>query len=169
MYDKPNPWQPSPMIVSIGPSIMSSLKSAPTILDEWDQLAFVARRNVPILVVGPELQLDKGWDEATLAWVENIRTRAIKGRIELLEVSNLTLGIEGFGGFEELGARAGMEVALVEAMMVINWLRGWTRRDGRVWKRVGLSTIKYVLYDFASSQLSMQAPNNDYWTTSRYK
>jgi hypothetical protein len=76
MHNKSNPWQPSPVIFSLGPSILSSTSSARTILNEWGALAEAARRNVPILVMGPELQKDKAWNEAALAWVENIRRMA---------------------------------------------------------------------------------------------
>jgi hypothetical protein len=111
MYFKPDPWQPSPVIFALG----QSLDTASPVLREWRTLAEGARRNVPFLVVGPEAQNGDGIENVALAWMEEVR----REKMELLELRNLTMGTSD-GRQSERGQ--GMEMALVEAMMVMNWL-----------------------------------------------
>ncbi|KAK2625810.1 hypothetical protein QTJ16_005122 [Diplocarpon rosae] len=124
-FGKPNPWQPSPLIFSFGQG--SSLDSALSTkaVDEWYTLASASERNVPMLFLSPPafgLKKAPGTSphEGNLA-VWNYHTSmapaAKEKHFDVLSMFNLTLQASSVDG-----ERFGTKVALVEAMMVINWL-----------------------------------------------
>lgn len=118
MYYKLNSWQPSPMIFSLS----TGIRFPNTVLNEWVALAAGAKRNIPILVIGPEAYKDIKVADQDSMWAEDVREMARQRQIELLAVWNLTMKAKGLWRTRGSGLRSREEVALVEAMMVINWL-----------------------------------------------
>ncbi|OWP01081.1 hypothetical protein B2J93_4813 [Marssonina coronariae] len=124
-YGKSNPWQPSPLIFSF--SHASSLDSASSTkaLDEWYTLASGSERNIPMLFLSPPAfglnkapgTLPKGGNLALWNYHALMAPAAKEKHFDVLSLFNLTLQASSVDG-EKFGAK----VALVEAMMVINWL-----------------------------------------------
>ncbi|KAL2071412.1 hypothetical protein VTL71DRAFT_12647 [Oculimacula yallundae] len=124
-YGKSNPWQPSPMIFSFGHGSAFDTDTATRAMDEWVTLATQAERNIPMLFLGPPaFGLNKVPSSApnigNLA-VWNFHTEmmpvAKEKHFDVLSLYNLTLQASSVDG-----ERFGEKVALVEAMMIINWL-----------------------------------------------
>jgi len=90
-------------------------------LDEWSSLATGAERNIPMLYLGPQaMGLNKaGKDGNAALWKfqEEIAEPAKQRHSDVLGLWNLTIQANS-----KDGERYGQNVALVEAMMVINWL-----------------------------------------------
>ncbi|TAQ84098.1 hypothetical protein B7494_g7583 [Chlorociboria aeruginascens] len=124
-YAKPNPWQPTPVIFSVGHSSSFDTIKATRALEEWLALATGSERNVPVLFLGPPaFGLGKPFETApkednALVWAFQEEMAAItkQKHTDILGLYNLTLQASSPDGdlFSE-------KVALVEAMMVINWL-----------------------------------------------
>lgn len=124
-YSKPNPWQPSPIIISLNPASNFDMAEATRALDELLGLASGAQRNIPVLYLGPgafgvgeDASAPFGDDHTAMWHYTEHMTNVVKQRnVDMLGLYNLTLQATSIEGvyFEE-------KVALVEAMMVINWL-----------------------------------------------
>jgi hypothetical protein len=91
------------------------------IFREWRALTSEAKRNVPILVVGPKAMEDSGWPEGpsgeeaqVKAWMEQMSAVKTEMHFDLVGIYNLTL--------ETNGRKLEERLAIVEAMMVVNWL-----------------------------------------------
>jgi hypothetical protein len=124
-YFKPNPWQPSPVIISLGFAASFDITETTRALDELLSLASGAQRNIPVLYLGPQALGSVGdasrsvRDDDTALWhySEKMANVVKQRKVDMLGLYNLTLQATSIEGvyFEE-------KVALVEAMMVINWL-----------------------------------------------
>ncbi|KAH9212497.1 hypothetical protein DL95DRAFT_426527 [Leptodontidium sp. 2 PMI_412] len=124
-YGKSNPWQPSPMIFSFGHGSAFDTGIATRAIDEWSTLATGAERNIPMLFISPPaFGINKAPSSAPrtgnlAAW--NFHTEmapvAKEKHFDVLSLYNLTLQASSVDG-----ERFGEEVALVQAMMIINWL-----------------------------------------------
>lgn len=124
-YSKPNPWQPSPVIFSFGHGSSLDVATTTRALDEWTALATAAERNIPMLFIAPpafglnhsvEATPDNG-NGAVWKYLEEMRLIAKDKHFDVLSFYNITLQSTTLDG-EHFGAK----VALVEAMMIINWL-----------------------------------------------
>ncbi|KAK0102470.1 hypothetical protein ONS95_006089 [Cadophora gregata] len=124
-YGKSNPWQPSPMIFSFGHGSAFDTGIATRSMDEWVTLATGAERNIPMLFLGapafglgkkPNLAPKNGnlvvWDFHT-----EMVPVAREKHFDVLSMYNLTLQASSADG-----EKFGEEVALVQAMMIVNWL-----------------------------------------------
>ncbi|TVY42369.1 hypothetical protein LSUB1_G001499 [Lachnellula subtilissima] len=118
-YDHPNPWQPSPVILSFSPSL--DITTSTRVLDEWAFLPTAAERSIPLLFLGPQATgLNKaGKDGNAALWKfrDEIAEPAKRRHFDVLGLWNLTAQ----AGSKD-GEKYGEKVALVQAMMVINWL-----------------------------------------------
>jgi hypothetical protein len=117
VFSKPNPWQPSPVVFSVSAHPLSDFASTIQILKEWRALATEAKRNVPILVIGPEAVENTGrpGEEVQVErWMEQMGAVKTEMHFDLMGIYNLTLGTHGMMLEERL--------AIVEAMLVVNWL-----------------------------------------------
>ncbi len=94
-------------------------------IEEWTTLAKAAKRNIPMLFLGPPAfgrnktttTLPKG-DNLVVCEFQNEMTRiARRNHFDILSLYNLTVQASSIDG-----VRYGEGVALVEAMMVVNWL-----------------------------------------------
>ncbi|KAH7351067.1 hypothetical protein BKA65DRAFT_395770 [Rhexocercosporidium sp. MPI-PUGE-AT-0058] len=124
-YGKPNPWQPSPMIFSSGHSSAFDTGTATLAIEEWSALATGAERNIPILFVSPPAfginktpgSAPNTGNLAVWNFHEEMAPVASEKHFDVLSLYNLTVQASSVDG-----ERFGEEVALVEAMMIINWL-----------------------------------------------
>jgi len=118
-YDRPKPWQPSPVILSFSPSL--DITTTTRVLDEWASLATAAERKTPLLFLGPQAQgLNKaGKDGNAALWKfqDEIAEPAKRRHFDVLGLWNLTAQAGSTDG-----EKYGEKVALVQAMMIINWL-----------------------------------------------
>lgn len=125
MYGMPNPWQPSPVIFSFGQSSNFDVTTTSRALQEWLDLAIGAERNVPMLLLGPQAFC---WNRSLATSADDINSArqhfyhgiagiASEKYYELLSLFNLTLQASSIDG-----ENFGESVALVEAMMIVNWL-----------------------------------------------
>ncbi|KAI9055843.1 hypothetical protein LZ554_000782 [Drepanopeziza brunnea f. sp. 'monogermtubi'] len=125
MYGKPNPWQPSPLIFSFSRGSSFDSTTTTKALDEWYTLATGAERNIPMLFLGPPAfginkapgTVPKEGNVAVWNYHTAVTPAAKEKHFDVLSLFNLTLQASSADG-EKFGER----VALVEAMMVINWL-----------------------------------------------
>ncbi|CZS99445.1 uncharacterized protein RAG0_07766 [Rhynchosporium agropyri] len=125
IYGKLNPWQPSPMIFSFGHASDFNTDTTVQAMDEWVNLATGAERNIPMLFLGPPaIGLKKvagsasgSGNFAVWNYYKEMMPIAKEKRVAVLGLYNLTLQSSSADGekFDE-------KVALVEAMMIINWL-----------------------------------------------
>lgn len=125
MYSKPNPWQPSPMIFSFSHGSSLDVPTTTRALEEWTGLATAAERNIPMLFLGPpavglnktaEMAPENG-NLALWQYLEQMSPIAKEKHFDVLSLYNLTLQASTADG-----EHFGEEVALVEAMMILNWL-----------------------------------------------
>jgi hypothetical protein len=121
-YFRPHPWQPSPVIYSFGHAAALDIESATAALNEWIFLAYGAERNIPMLFVnppsaGPAASITADSNTAIWDFTKKMEVIAKEKHVEVLSLYNLTL--QTFTGD---GRHFGEKVALVEAMMIINWL-----------------------------------------------
>lgn len=124
-YGKSNPWQPSPMIFSFGHGSAFGVDIASRAIDEWATLATGAERNIPMLFVSPPaFGLNRDLKSAPTSGniaVWNFHTQmapiAKEKHFDVLGMYNLTLQASSIDGerFDE-------KVALVQAMIIVNWL-----------------------------------------------
>lgn len=125
MYSKPNPWQPSPMIFSFGHGSSLGVPTTIRALEEWTSLATAAERNIPMLFLGPpSIGLNntvgttpEGENFAVWQYLEQMSPVAKEKHFDVLSLYNLTLQASTADG-----EHSGEKVALVEAMVILNWL-----------------------------------------------
>jgi len=121
-YSKSSPWQPSPVIFSLG---QVDVETATRAVDEWSSLATGAEHNIPMLFVGPPAFSLMNALESTATdknigvwqFQEQMAGVAKEKHFDILGLYNLTVQASSVDG-----ERFGSEVGLVEAMMVSNWL-----------------------------------------------
>lgn len=121
-YQKPDPWRPSPVIMSLGRGFSLDTSTSLRSMDEWINLASGAQRNVPMLLVGPPaygISKVPGREGNMEIWnyQNEMNKVAVERHIDVLGLWNLTVQASS-----SHGERYGAKVAMVEAMMVINWL-----------------------------------------------
>jgi hypothetical protein len=124
-YSRPNPWQPSPLIFSFSHASSFNIETTRRAMEEWYALATGAERNIPMLFLGPRAfglnkplgTVPKEGNAAVWRYQDQVSGIAKENHIEILGLYNLTMQAS-----TPNGERFGEKVALVEAMMVINWL-----------------------------------------------
>ena len=87
-------------------------------LDQWLALALAAERNIPILFLSPPAIGSPDSNTAVWQFHQRMSTVAKKKHVDILGLYNLTLQASSMNEGRHFGER----VALVEAMMIINWL-----------------------------------------------
>ncbi|EIT78006.1 hypothetical protein F9C07_2282434 [Aspergillus flavus] len=114
--------KPVPVIQSLSLSTSYSLEIAANSMDEWLALAQSSKRDMPFLWIGPtapghqkhfESNIHASSWQYTLDTFEAARTRGM----ETLGMYNATLQADSWDGMHY-----GEKEALIQAMMVINWL-----------------------------------------------
>jgi hypothetical protein len=127
-YSKPNPWQPSPLIFSFSHGLSFDVGATNRAMEEWYTLAAGAERNIPKLFLDslafgvddvnkPADKLPKEGNTAVWSYQEQVSQIAKDSHFDFLSLYNLTMQVSTLDG-----QRFGEKVALVEAMMVVNWL-----------------------------------------------
>jgi hypothetical protein len=116
-YSKPKPWRPSPLVFSLSNSSQLDVAATTRALDEWATLAMGAERNIPMLFLGPRAAEDSRLIGVTQGYESGLAEIAGERKFDVLNLYNATLQASTIDG-----ERYGQRVALVEAMMVINWL-----------------------------------------------
>lgn len=125
VFAKPNPWQPSPIIFSLSHLSSFDVTTTTRALDEWTDLSIAAERNVPMLFLGPPAfglhksatTKPESGNSAVWQYTEEMAPIAKQKHFDVLSLYNLTVQASSTDG-EQFGEK----VALVEAMMVLNWL-----------------------------------------------
>ncbi|KAL4867679.1 hypothetical protein BDV12DRAFT_170888 [Aspergillus spectabilis] len=113
---------PIAVIQSLSYSISYSLETATNSIDEWVTLAKTSARITPFLWIGPTApghqKLPEDNVHATSWQYTQVTAQVAQSRgIDVLGMYNATLQAESWDGL-----RYGEKVALMQAMMVINWL-----------------------------------------------
>ncbi|PMD45006.1 hypothetical protein L207DRAFT_629537 [Hyaloscypha variabilis F] len=123
-YSKPNPWQPSPLVFSFSRSSNYDVPTTTRAVEEWHALAAGAERNIPMLFLGPPALgtekaagLPKERNTGVWQYQEQVFRVVEANHFDVLSFYNLTMQAS-----TPDGEHFGEGVALVEAMMVINWL-----------------------------------------------
>ncbi|KAM3074320.1 hypothetical protein ACMFMG_002866 [Clarireedia jacksonii] len=117
-YQKPDPWRPSPVIISLGRGMNLNIPHTLNAMDEWMSLALGAERHIPILLLGPPAYgVSKEGNLQIWKYQDELEKIARDKHVDVLGLWNLTVQAESWGG-----ERYGGKVKLVEAMMVVNWL-----------------------------------------------
>ncbi|RDW62779.1 hypothetical protein BP5796_11081 [Coleophoma crateriformis] len=114
-YFHSNPWQPSPVILSISQLTSSDVDNGLYALDEWLSLATGAERNIPFLILGPPAMREESSQAAKR--LDTITAVAKDRHLDVLGLWNMTLPANSPDG-RQYGERD----ALVQAVMVVNWL-----------------------------------------------
>ncbi|GLB06763.1 hypothetical protein AtubIFM57258_002080 [Aspergillus tubingensis] len=114
--------RPVPVILSLSLSTSYSLSTAKSSMDEWLTLAQASGRNTPFLWVGPTapgLQKDSRDNIHASSWQysQDTAQEARNRGLDSLGMYNATLQADSWDG-----KHYGEKVALIQAMMVINWL-----------------------------------------------
>lgn len=132
-YSHPRPWQPSPLIFSFNSNLDRAL--ATKSLDEWKALATGAERNIPMLFLGPHattavpgskeheqemavVAKERNWDVLGL-WnlsVQATQTTMLGGERVRDDIEERDMESE------RVETKFGEDMAMVEAMMIVNWL-----------------------------------------------
>ncbi|KAA6414693.1 MAG: hypothetical protein FRX48_01443 [Lasallia pustulata] len=121
----PDSYKPIPVILSVSLSTSLSWPAATASMDEWLALADTSRRNMPFLWVGPNAAghlkppgqiLSQGNNALWHYTVEQLKEAKTRD-MDALGMYNLTLQAASWDG-----SSYGQKVALVQAMMIINWL-----------------------------------------------
>jgi len=110
-YSKPNVWQPSAVIFSFGHASDLDVAATTVALDEFKALAIGARRNMPMLFLGPPAATDK--NAAVSKYTEEMSRIAREKQYDVLNLFNITL---------QASSSDGETTALIETMAVVNWL-----------------------------------------------
>jgi hypothetical protein len=118
---KPGNYHPIPIVVSLNPS-MFSIDTATSTLESLIRITSSSRRNTPVIYLGPtasghiEIRNRKNnqeiWD-----FDAKMRELAEDNGVEVLGMWNLTVQAGSWDG-----VRFGERVAVVQGMMVVNWL-----------------------------------------------
>ncbi|OOF99616.1 hypothetical protein ASPCADRAFT_203388 [Aspergillus carbonarius ITEM 5010] len=114
--------KPVPVVLSLSLSTSYSLPTAKSSMEEWLTLAQASGRKTPFLWVGPTapgLQKDSGGNIHASSWQysqDTIQEARIQG-FDALAMYNATLQADSWDG-----KHYGEKVALIQAMMIINWL-----------------------------------------------
>ena len=87
-------------------------------LDEWLALILAAKRNVPLLFLSPPAIGSPDSNIAVWQYHQRMSTIAKEKHIDILGLYNLTLQATSMDG----GMHFGERVALIEAMMIVNYL-----------------------------------------------
>ncbi|KAH8687862.1 hypothetical protein BGZ60DRAFT_18156 [Tricladium varicosporioides] len=117
-YNKLNPWQPSPIIFSFSRSSSLSTIGTTAAIDELMALALAAERNIPMLFLGPTIAgLGNGANIQVWKYQNEMVAVSEEKHFEMLRFFNLTI----HAGMVD-GRNFGEKIALVQAMIVINWL-----------------------------------------------
>ncbi|PMD66107.1 uncharacterized protein K444DRAFT_640065 [Hyaloscypha bicolor E] len=124
-YSRPNPWQPSPLIFSFSHGSSFDVAATTRAMEEWHTIATGAERNIPMLFLGPPaFSTNKTADtppkernSAVWSYQKQVSVKAKTNHFDVLSLYNLTMQAS-----TPDGQHFGEAVALVEAMMVINWL-----------------------------------------------
>ncbi|KAE9375379.1 hypothetical protein N431DRAFT_436863 [Stipitochalara longipes BDJ] len=124
-YSRPNPWQPSPLIFSFNHGSSYNISITTRAVEEWYALAAGAERNIPMLFLGPPAfginrapgTTPREGYAAVWQYQEQVSGIAKENHFDVLSLYNVTMQASTPDG-EHFGER----VALIEAMMVINWL-----------------------------------------------
>ncbi|RDW82120.1 hypothetical protein BP6252_03232 [Coleophoma cylindrospora] len=114
-YFHSNPWQPSPVILSLSQLSSSDVNDGLYALEEWLSLATGAERNIPFLILGPPAIREESSQAAKR--LEAIASVAKDRHLDVLGLWNMTLPANSPDGW-----RYGERDALVQAVMVVNWL-----------------------------------------------
>ncbi|GKZ70081.1 hypothetical protein AnigIFM50267_005331 [Aspergillus niger] len=114
--------RPVPVILSLSLSTSYSLSTAKSSMDEWLTLAQASGRNTPFLWVGPTapgLQKDLRDNIHASSWQysQDTAQEARNRGLDALGMYNATLQADSWDG-----KHYGEKVALIQAMMVVNWL-----------------------------------------------
>ncbi|KAL4933554.1 uncharacterized protein BDV17DRAFT_111757 [Aspergillus undulatus] len=114
--------KPVAVIQSLSMATSYSLETATKSIDEWLTLAKTSARSTPFLWIGPTApghQKPPGDNVHAITWQYTKDTaQAAQSRgIDVLGMYNATLQAESWNG-----VRYGEDVALMQAMMIINWL-----------------------------------------------
>ncbi|OJJ76365.1 hypothetical protein ASPBRDRAFT_406209 [Aspergillus brasiliensis CBS 101740] len=114
--------RPVPVILSLSLSTSYSLSTAKSSMDEWLTLAQASGRSTPFLWVGPTapgLQKDSRDNIHANSWQysQDTAQEARNRGLDALGMYNATLQADSWDG-----KHYGEKVALIQAMMVINWL-----------------------------------------------
>ncbi|GLA25881.1 hypothetical protein AnigIFM63326_002669 [Aspergillus niger] len=114
--------RPVPVILSLSLSTSYSLSTAKSSMDEWLTLAQASGRNTPFLWVGPTapgLQKDSRDNIHASSWQysQDTAQEARNRGLDALGMYNATLQADSWDG-----KHYGEKVALIQAMMVVNWL-----------------------------------------------
>ncbi|MCJ1303336.1 hypothetical protein MMC08_006144 [Hypocenomyce scalaris] len=121
----PDSYKPIPVILSVSLSTSLSWPAATASMDEWLSLADASQRNVPFLWVGPTAaghlkppgQILSQGNNALWHYTVEQAKEAKARELDALEMYNLTLQAASWDG-----SSYGQKVALVQAMMILNWL-----------------------------------------------
>lgn len=121
-YHKPDPWRPTPVIFSLGHRSSQDMKFSIDSINEWIGLTNAAERNIPILLLGPSAygvskQLGNDGNMEIWKYQDELNRIAPDKHMDILRLWNLTIQASSTDG-----ERYGENVALVQAMMIINWL-----------------------------------------------
>ncbi|KAJ8062510.1 hypothetical protein OCU04_009040 [Sclerotinia nivalis] len=121
-YQKPDPWQPTPVIFSLGHRFSHDMKFSVDSINEWIGITNGAERNIPILLLGPTAygvsrQSSNDGNVEIWKYQEELNRIAPDKHMDILRLWNLTIQASSTDG-----ERYGEKIALVQAMMVINWL-----------------------------------------------
>ncbi|KAL3422417.1 hypothetical protein PVAG01_06573 [Phlyctema vagabunda] len=129
-FHRPHPWQPSPVVVSL--SAWESESAIEAELMRWLTLAAAAERNIPFLILGPtpspsagHLLRSREHGKELVDSVRRVIERQNKENVEFLDLWNLGLRPDVPGDAERretIALGSDLEMALVQAMMVVNWL-----------------------------------------------
>ncbi|RAL17706.1 uncharacterized protein BO97DRAFT_12960 [Aspergillus homomorphus CBS 101889] len=114
--------KPVPVILSLSLSTSYSLPAAQKSMDEWLSMSKTTKQNTPFLWIGPTapgLQKDSEDNIHASSWQysqDTIQEARARG-MDALGLYNITLQADSWDG-----KHYGEQVALVQAMMIINWL-----------------------------------------------
>ncbi|KAI9368412.1 hypothetical protein BJX61DRAFT_546566 [Aspergillus egyptiacus] len=114
--------KPIPVIQSLSLSTSYSLQTATSSIDEWLTLAKTSARSTPFLWIGPNApnhQNPPTTNVHAASWQYTLDTASVAQArgIDVLGMYNATVQAESWDG-----QRYGENVALMQAMMIINWL-----------------------------------------------
>ncbi|KAF1989023.1 hypothetical protein K402DRAFT_391177, partial [Aulographum hederae CBS 113979] len=117
LSSKPRTYKPFPVIHSLGISTGLSYDTATSSMDEFLNTADSFDRASPFLWVGPAAAGHLAPGKPVWKYSMETANEARKRGMEVLNMWNMTVQASSWDG-----ERYGMKVALVQAMMIVNWL-----------------------------------------------